>query len=408
MKHISIFLALFSVSFFSIAGGSQVNLQGQKQQGMGHLGTAFTLGAENLFFNPGSIGFLQHRTMFSGGINGIIGTVVFQPENEREVYRTEPGISTPFNLYATHQINKKWSAGLGVFIPFGSTVEWEEEWKGRYILQKVELRTFNIQPTLSYKVNERLGIGLGGIIGIGSVLLEKDIPVESNNDERYYARLEGSDVSFGFNIGVYYDVNDKWKAGVTYRSGIEYEVEDGDATFFRPESLSDRFPKNNSFDASLPLPSTTSFALTHKASERLGVGVEFNFVGWSVYERLKIDFEENTESLDDVNDRKDYKSGIIARVGAAYACTEEFTVRLGAYFDRTPVNERYWGPETPDMNKVGLTTGFTYQLSDRGAIDLSYIFIYGAEREVRNVEQGFSGTAKAVAHVPGIGFSYNF
>ena len=40
----------------SFAGGFQVNLQGTKQTGMGHLGTSFHLGASSAFFNPAMMG----------------------------------------------------------------------------------------------------------------------------------------------------------------------------------------------------------------------------------------------------------------------------------------------------------------------------------------------------------------
>lgn len=408
MKKVYAIIFALGVAPLAFAGGSQVNLQGQKQQAMGHVATAFTQGAENLFFNPGSISFLSEKTMISFGVNGIASGVVFQPNNEAQQYRTKPGVSTPFNIYATHKINDRFAAGIGVYIPFGSTVEWEDEWKGRYILQKVELRTINIQPTLSYKISDKVGIGVGGIIGFGSVVLEKDIPVTDNSGDRAYVSLEGDDVSYGFNLGLYYEVSDKLSLGFDYRSQMTYEVEGGDANFYRPNALADNFPANNKFDASLPLPSTTSFGFAYKSSDKLSFGADVNIVGWSVYENLAIDFKKNTASLADTDDTKDYSNTFILRAGAEYKVCEKYTHRVGVYFDKTPVSDRYFGPETPDMNKIGFSTGFSYKVGERGSLDFSYVLLTGAEREVENIETGFEGRVKAIGHIPGIGFSYNF
>lgn len=408
MKKIVTLVFALCVSGYAFSGGSQVNLQGQKQQAMGHVATAFTMGAENLFFNPGSISLLDNDTNISFGINGIASGVLYQPTGSVDGYRTKENLSTPFNIYATHKLNEKWSAGIGVYIPFGSTVEWEDEWKGRYTLQKVELATFNIQPTLAYKVSDKLGVGLGAIIGLGSVVLEKDIPVTAASGDRSYVNLEGNDVAYGFNFGVYYEVNEKLSLGLDYRSQMTYSVEGGDANFYVPNSIDDKFPAKNKFDASLPLPSTTSFGFAYKANEKLSFGADLNIVGWGVYDRLEIDFKKNTESLEDVDDKKDYSNVFIARVGAQYRACEKWTYRLGAYFDQTPTSDEYWGAETPDMNKIGLTTGFSYQIKERLSLDMSYILLLGGERDIKNKQSGLDGKAKAIGHIPGIGLSYQF
>jgi long-chain fatty acid transport protein len=408
MKNTFLFLFVILAIPAAKAGGSQVNLQGQKQQGMGHVATAFTQGAENLFFNPGSISFLSEKTMISFGVNGIFSGVAFQGLNESQVYRNEPGVSTPFNLYVTHKLSDRFAAGIGIYIPFGSTLNWEEEWKGRYIVQKVELRTFYIQPTISYKVNEKLGIGIGGVIGVGSLSLEKDIPVSATSGERAYVVIEGQDVSYGFNLGLYYELNDKLHLGFDYRSGVEFDVKGGDANFFVPNALADKFPAKNTFDASLPLPSTTTLGLKYKVSEKLSLGMDLSMVGWGVYDELNIDFETNTESLEDLKSIKDYSNVFIIRVGGEYQYNEKIIGRFGAYFDQTPVSDMYFSPETPDMNKIGLCTGFSYQFSSRSSLDMSYIFLTGAERDIKNIEEGFQGTVKSIGHIPGIGYSYKF
>ena len=61
MKHF--YKLLFYISLVTpacfYAQGFQVNLQGQKQQGMGGAGTAFMQDATSLFFNPGGVSFVN-------------------------------------------------------------------------------------------------------------------------------------------------------------------------------------------------------------------------------------------------------------------------------------------------------------------------------------------------------------
>jgi long-chain fatty acid transport protein len=68
------------------------------------------------------------------------------------VSRTNSPVSTPFAAYGLFEIkdSSKLKIGLAIYTPFGSTVQWEDGWTGRFALTRLELRAIFIQPTLSY------------------------------------------------------------------------------------------------------------------------------------------------------------------------------------------------------------------------------------------------------------------
>jgi long-chain fatty acid transport protein len=80
-------------------------------------------------------------------------------------------------------------------------------------------------------------------------------------------------------------------------------------------------------------------------------------------------------------------------------------LRGGAYYDFTPVQNGYMTPETPDMDKIGLTIGASYSINGFN-IDASFMYIYGSERADTNLESGFSGRWTSSAFIPGIALSY--
>src|SRR5262245_61245709 len=71
-KLLLIFNFSFLIFHFSYAGGFQVNLQGQRQIGMGHTGTGYVTDAATIFFNPGGMGWLDTMVNISGGMSFII------------------------------------------------------------------------------------------------------------------------------------------------------------------------------------------------------------------------------------------------------------------------------------------------------------------------------------------------
>ncbi len=67
------------------------------------------------------------------------------------------------HLYASHQINDKFTIGLGTYVPFGSGTEYDHDSVLRYNLNELGLQTLAIQPTVAYKLNDRHSFAVGFI-----------------------------------------------------------------------------------------------------------------------------------------------------------------------------------------------------------------------------------------------------
>ena len=67
MKRITLSLVLIALlAWCSYAGGYQVRLQGQKQTGMGLVGSPLNFGASSLFYNPGGLSFMEKKFGWHG------------------------------------------------------------------------------------------------------------------------------------------------------------------------------------------------------------------------------------------------------------------------------------------------------------------------------------------------------
>ena len=408
MRRLSAFLILFVLATATYAGGFQVNLQGQKQTGMGHTGTSLLLGPSSLFFNPGAFGMLDSSHV-SLGISPIFSRVSYlEPDPGIYTTQTEPGVGTPFTFYSSFRLKPedKWNFGIGVYTPFGSGIKYEDNWKGQAILREMSLKTVYIQPTFGYRFSEKLSVGVGYVYGFGNFLLRKAVPAQNMNEEYGEGKLTGKASGHGFNVGIYYRPSEKLAFGLSYRSGVTVSEDDGDAEFTVPSSLEEFFPTTK-FSTSISLPSVMNFGVTHHINEKLLVAFDVNYVGWSSYDRLAFDFEDNTEKLEDLDSPRNYKDVFIIRTGIQYDINEKLTARGGFYYDITPVQDGYITPETPDASKAGITAGLSYRPSAKFGIDCSFIYI-GAQRTGINNETEFGGTWKSKALIPGIGFHYSF
>lgn len=389
------------------AQGYQVNLQGQVQQGMGGAGTAYMNDGAALFFNPGGASFIKGNSI-NLGVSSTIPNGQFLDKNTGKTARTKSPSSYPFAAYALFgaKDTSHLKFGLAVYTPFGSTVEWEDAWMGRFALTRLKLQSVFFQPTVSYKITHNLGIGAGFVYAAGSVNLQKDIPVVDANGNYGHAELDGKAKGYGFNIGIYYKPMDKLSIGLTYRSKVTMQIKEGDAKFTVPASLATNFP-NGKFTSELPLPSVLTLGLAYSINSKIDLALDVNYVGWKAYDTLAFDYENNTTSLLDTRSARRYENTIAFRLGGQYKITEGFAVRLGIAYGQTPVQSGYLTPETPDANRINYTLGFGYTYKNKLGVNASVLFT-SFKREDTNLETGLSGTYQTNVVAPGISLFYKF
>ena len=376
---------------------------------MGHAGIGLALDNAALVFNPGALIFVDSLGSFSAGASFIIPRTVFLDPNSTYVAQTINHTGTPLSVYANFKIKKNspLTFGFGLYNPFGSRVQWEDDWKGQFLLREISLKTFFYQPTLSYKITEKLGIGVGYIFANGDFSLRKGVPIQDSLGNYGEATLAGKATGKGFNAGVYYKLNEKFSVGLNYRSAVKVKVENGTADFSSAQTVSQYF-QDSTFNTQLNLPFMASIGLGYHLNNKVKIALDINYVGWKSYDSLNIDFAKNSDKLADVASPRLYKNTFIFRTGLQYQISEIFCIRAGAYYDQSPVKDGYLTPETPDSDKIGVSTGFSIAFKKWLYIDASLLYAEGLKRTDTNLETQFEATYKTKAVIPGINVGIKF
>lgn len=385
--------------------GYQVNLQGQVQQGMGGAGTALMHDASAVFFNPGGASFVEGSSIIVG-MTPTFANGVFIEDGTNEMGRTNSPMGTPFAAYGLFGLknNDRLKFGLGVYTPFGSTVQWEDGWVGRFALTRLKLLSIFVQPTVSYKITDKIGVGAGFVYSYGKVNLQKDLPILDANGEYASAELGGTGSGYGFNAAIYIQPNELVSFGVSYRSQVIMKLPEGQATFNVPASLDDKFP-DGKFSSELPLPQVATASVGFHPTESISLCLDVNYVGWHAYDTLAFDYENNTASLEDTKSARNYKDIVAFRFGGQYEWNEKLKCRAGIAYGITPVQNGYVTPETPDANRFNYTIGVGYNFGEHLILDASLLFTQ-VSRSDTNLETNLSGTFKTRVYAPGLSITY--
>ncbi|WP_207433588.1 OmpP1/FadL family transporter [Sabulibacter ruber] len=393
------------------AGGFQANLQGQKQIGMGHAGTGLALDQSSIFFNPGALAHLRQNGI-QLGVSALNAKIAYrEPSPGISSAQTDNPLSTPFQVYASYgKEESPLRFGIGVYTPYGSSVNWGNLWQGRFGLNELTLQAIFIQPTISYRISDKLGFGAGFVYSTGNVNLQRSIPLQASNYAEGQVELDGNASGFGFNLGVFFQPVEKLSLGLTYRSKVEMEVKEGDVTFMLPSSplITSQFQATQ-FDAKLPLPANITLGIGFRPTEKLAIAVDIQHVQWSAYKALRFDYNAPIRGENFSESPRNYEDVFIYRLGAQYQVSDILTLRAGAYYDKSPVQEGYLTPETPDADSRGVSAGLTLALSEKVDLDASFLYINKKQRtDDASKSGGVAGTYKSVAYIPGVGLNYKF
>ena len=403
----------------AFAGGYRVSIQGQKQLAMGHTGVAIVNSAEVAFFNPAGMAYLDKKFNLSVGGSALFANVKFQ--NTQFGWEAESkNVGTPFNVYATYKINEWFTAGLGVYTPYGSAVSWDQDWEGAHLVNNIDLKAIFVQPSFSIRMGDHFSIGGGPIYATGSVNLNKNLsmnPLLSDNGNPSDVTIDAKGINaWGYTAGFMFNPTDKMRIGMNYRSEIIMEAKGGQATFNDVPGFATNNPnfQNQKFDADLPLPAELTVGLSYQVTSKWLVAFDYNHTMWSAYQNLDVKFANGSESINPRN----YKDVSTYRVGTQYQANDKFTFRAGWYFDESPVQDGYFAPETPRNDSMAYTGGFTYQLNSKLGIDFSFLYIhfdeidnsynYSTDPVSGQPNPDFGGTYKSVVFSPGIGITYGF
>ena len=188
MKKIFLLIACIAAASGARAEGYQVNNFSARQAGMANVGTAMKLGSESIYFNPAAAVFQDSKFDISVGATGILSSVWASElpslENGYRSSLTEKSdnkMSTPLHMYINYKPSERWAVGLGFYTPNGSSMNWGDNWSGAHLIQEINLAAYTFQPTVSFKICDRLSIGAGLMITWGNFDLARAmLPVGGN------------------------------------------------------------------------------------------------------------------------------------------------------------------------------------------------------------------------------------
>jgi long-chain fatty acid transport protein len=427
--------ALAGWSAAGSAAGFQLIEQNASGLGNAYAGQAATAeDASTIFFNPAGMSRLNGN-QFVIGVDGIKPSAQFS--NSSSTVPTIPGAAplggVPYalgpngkdagdwayvpNMYFSMQLNPQWNIGLGVSAPFGLKTEYDPNWVGRFYAIKSEVKTYNINPSVSYKVNDVVSLGAGlnyqhisaeisnGVnysavaasAIAGGAPLGVFLPIAQNPAAEGVANLSGSDNAWGYNLGAMFNLTPDTRLGLSYRSQLKYTLT-GTVSFTNTPAAFAAVPAvaaqvaAGAISADIKLPDSFSAALFSKVNSQWDVMADFTWTHWALFQNLT--FIRSTGVVLG-STPENWSNTWRVGVGANYHYDDAWTWRIGTAYDQSPVSDAFRTPRIPDNNRTWLSIGTQYKFTKSDAIDFGYAHLWVSSGSINLPAAGYPATTLA-------------
>lgn len=389
--------------------------------------------ASSIYWNPGVLPKTPGFSFYGGvAIIGIDGDFT----RDTSFTRFEADVPTAYvpHIFLDYRGAGKLAYGLGVYVPYGLTSQWQDDFPGRFVAKKASLKTIYVQPNIAYQLTDNWSIGGGPIYGHSSVELVQAVDLSAvvtpagptfgqlgipKYTEFARAKLEGSASAWGVTVGLHGKLTPTWEMGLRFLSQLSFKYDDADATFEpRPTGLilaaNNPFgvPANTPVDALvLPSFSTTlapqkvSTVIRHPAQIQAGfaytgwenttVDLDYAYVGWKSFNQLPVNFKGGAPSkvlIEDYNNTSSIRFGIERRMTNGFALRGGLAAAASAAPDETVT------PLLPEMDRGYATLGAGIPLMGRFKLDAAYMHVSSSGRRGRIDERSSTSTsAQALA-----------
>ncbi len=402
------------------AAGFQLLEQNASGVGNAYAGSAAVAeNASTIFYNPAGMTQLKDRE-YSTGLVAVATSFKFNDTGSSVGFLTGTGTGgdgggwgfVP-NAYMSWALNKDLYVGLGVGAPFGLKTEYDNPWVGAAQSTMFDVKTYNINPSVAYRVNDNVSVGAGLSWQRLTAEYLRQVAVVSAVTSVSPLALDLNGDSWGWNVGALFTVSPATKVGVSYRSTVKYDLT-GDINITGPSAALNA-SRSSGAKASLELPDTFILSGTHQLSDKVQLLGDISWTGWSSIPKLDIVRTSGAltgqiaQTLD-----TEFRDSTRVAVGVNYQYRGDLKLKFGLAYDQTPVK----GASTrlvslPDNDRTWLSTGAQWNLGKSGVLDVgaTYLLLKNSQIDNNQLVDGrgrVTGEVNASAWIFGVQYSHAF
>ncbi|MUI55830.1 OmpP1/FadL family transporter [Aliivibrio fischeri] len=294
------------------------------------------------------------------------------------------GIQPYGSLYYVHQLNDGIHLGMSISAQGGSALDYGTYYAGARYLNDLRLSVIQLNPSVSYQINQQLSIGVG-----------LQIDYASFEETLLYGQgsLETDSWTLGYNLGLMYQLDEYNRFGISYRSRMNHDLIGSFTSEAMTVSIPIPGPVPGSVAKNIPTmsgqaglnvlnPRQIEVSGLHQLTNPLSLVWSLGFEQWSDNDSTMISIN-NGNRISQIE--RNFDDVWSAALGARYQLTPRLRLESGIGYATSPLDSsEYQAADLPVDSQYRYSMGATYQWSKDISLTTYYSYVDYGDPEINN------------------------
>lgn len=366
--------------------------------------------ASALTFNPANLTLLNGQELEAALSVARTKTTFTSPAGQKvesdDAWQTLPNL-----YYATFSPDRNFGGGIAITTPYGQSAEWDKDTPFQYQAPySASMMLVNFNPTVAFKLTDTLAFGLGVDVYTSSLEFKQSYPWAMITESAVpdgEARVDADGYGWGGNAGLNWQCAPGHRLALTYRSPVTVEY-DGDFEVTRSPFLPAGGTYQSDMSTEIEFPDIVGAAYGVALSETLRVEADVEWLGWSRYDALDLDIDDDGGLLREHSLAADWNDTWTYGLSMAWDTAENWTLRAGYSYIETPIPDHTFSPILPDADRHVFAVGAGYR-KGRHAVDAAVTYNLYEDRTIAsNPNPGLNGKYEFESDLFSLSYRYLF
>jgi len=260
--------------------------------------------------------------------------------------------------------------GFALGSSFGLGIDYTKSWPGRYFVTRAELTTVGANPSIGYRLNDWLSVGVGFDVLYAKLFQTSAINNLAGRPDGQI-KLKDSDVGFGGNAGILIEPWEGTRFGLTYRSKIDLKFDDA-VSFDGLGPVLGGLPAVHA-NLEMTIPQAVLLSVYHQLDDRLAIMANAGWQDWSEFGETNV--KVVSPASHSFTQNRNFRDTWQVAIGSQYRFLPAWKASVGFAYDSSPVSDSNRTPDLAVDRQIRVGAGLQYALTQALTLGVAYEYM---------------------------------
>jgi long-chain fatty acid transport protein len=289
----------------------------------------------------------------------------------------------PGPLLGVHYVHRLWDRpdseyfdrvrlGISLLSISGAVLDPENDWSGRFEVQKLGLITLTAFPSIAVRIHDRFSIGAGATLTYGRMNYKVAVDLPDPIPGEGQVEFDGiDDFQAGATVSALWEPTDRTRVGAMWSQEVDLDLS-GNVKFKGTGATANIVTK-------IPYAQAVRLSLLHEVTPHLWLAGNFRWEDWSSFEKQWVTVEDFKTQIN-----RGWDDTFGGSLGGRWQFADRWALLAGVGYDSSPVTASDRTADMPVDRQVRVGIGAQYRWGESRNVGLNFSYANLGPAKIRS------------------------